>query len=242
MALADDGAHYAIKLFKQKDANQRCYTGAEAYAHYVAKQLDLSVPDAVLIELPKNLLKLVERVSPDKYADILGRDYERPAFATKYLSNLLTYSPALSKKYNECGDIETIFAFDTLILNEDRKFRKPNILRSRHNYFLIDHEKSFEGIPYSQSLFNIGTLCPYSKYHLFFKILKKKAKKEGTKKLFENFEYLFSIASLNGLKDIRHQLNSLNYNTDECELWENYLKEKKQNLSKFITTLKSSLK
>jgi|GEM_PF-4041744 len=242
LALADDGNWYVLKLFKQRHANQRCYTGAEVFAHYLANECSLNVPEAVFVKIPNNLLDLLEKVAPEQYQDIIARDYKRVCFASRYLDKLATFSPALAKKYIEAGDLETIFAFDSLILNEDRKFRKPNILRNKSNWWLIDHEKAFEGIKYAKSLYLNNSLCPFSKNHLFFKILKKRVKAEGTGKIFESFEYLFSIVSLFGLNEILIQLNQLGYDTTECELWLQYLTDIKRNLPDFIKILRSSLK
>jgi hypothetical protein len=99
LAVANDGNPYVLKLFKKKHSNQRCYTGAEAYAHCLAQQFDLNIPEAAFIHIPENLMELIKNKSPEQYADLITRDYKKPCFATRYLGELPTFSPALAKKH-----------------------------------------------------------------------------------------------------------------------------------------------
>lgn len=238
---AENRKTYVVKLFSKKDASQRCYTGAEVYAHHLATQFELSIPDAVLITITPELIELVKKTSPDLYIELIKRDLEHPCFATEYLGNLPTYSPALDQKNISYDELASIYAFDALILNEDRKRVKPNILRAPDHYFLIDHEKAFEGVDFAIKHFNEGKLCAYSYYHLFYAALSERCKKNGNTVVLDTFEMYFTNLRLSGLAELKDQLSGFQYNTEDCELWEIYLNEMKQNVSTFVTTLRNSL-
>lgn len=241
LAVADDGNPYVLKLFKKKHAKQRCYTAAEAYAHFLAKEFDLNIPQAAFITIPENLMELIKDKSPEQYADLITRDYNKPCFATRYLGGFPTFSPAFTKKYIQSFDIETIYAFDTLILNGDRRIANPNILKNKENFVLIDHDKAFEGIEYAFAQFNNGLLCQYSSNHLFFKILRLKAKKEGVKNMFDTFQFYMQKMRVRELVELRKQLTGFQYDTDGCQSWEAYLEEMKQNIPNFVENLRKSL-
>ncbi|MBI3133674.1 MAG: hypothetical protein HYZ14_03270 [Bacteroidetes bacterium] len=241
IVVAEDGNAYVIKLFKKIHARQRCYTAAEAFGHLIAKKFELRVPEAALILLPPGLIKLIKKNNPDLYKEILTRDYTKPCFATRYLGNLPTFSPALLKKKLETHELETIFAFDTLILNEDRKIIKPNILRDKSGYVLIDHEKAFEGTEYALNRFKAGLICEYTNNHLFFKTLHQYAKRNGAGNMFETFEDYFRQLRLADLNQLRLQLSDYKYNTEECVLWQIYLEDMKRNFPNFVKMLRGSI-
>jgi hypothetical protein len=238
---AENRKTYVVKLFSKNDASQRCYTGAEVYAHHLATQFDLSIPDAVLITITPELIELVKKTSPDLYIELIKRDLEHPCFATEYLGNLPTYSPALDQKNISYDELASIYAFDALILNEDRKSIKPNILKATSNYFLIDHEKAFYGTDFALNYFKEGKLCPYSNNHLFYGAISERCKKNGNTSILDTFELYFTNLRLSGLTELRDQLSGFQYNIDDCELWDIYLNEMKQNVSTFVTTLRNSL-
>ncbi len=241
LSVVENGNIYVLKLFGKKDAGQRCYTGAEAYSYYIATQFELNIPEAAFIIIPPELIALYKKTNQRLYELLLKKDYKRPCFASHYLGELPMFSPALAKKYIEVDEIETIYAFDALILNEDRKPVKPNILKTVENYCLIDHDKAFGSTDYALSELNKGRLCSYNKYHLFYDILKARAEKEGTDQLFETFRTYFNLLDLNGLNDIKAQLKDFGYETDECETWYNYLYEIRQNVNNFVNSVKNSL-
>ena len=241
LSIAENSKTYVLKLFGKNHAMQRCYTGAEAYANYIARQFELNTPDAAFIRIPKNLIKLYRKTNPDLYKLILKKDYKRPCFATEYLGDLPIFSPALAKKFIEIHDIETIYAFDALIMNEDRKNIKPNILKTSDGYCLIDHDKAFGSVKYALAEYNNNRLCPFHRYHLFYKTLRNKAIKHGNDSMFETFSAYLNMLNLRNLDALTKQLEEFGYEVYECLTWKQYIYELKHNHIKFIKTLKGSL-
>ena len=241
LSVAENSKTYVMKLFGSHHANQRCYTGAEVYSNYLAKEFELNTPDAVFISIPENLIKLYKKANPQLHKLLLQKDYKRPCFATLYLGDLPIFSPALHKKYVDIYDIETIYGFDSLIINEDRKRIKPNILKNENSYCLIDHDKAFGGVNYALSEYKNNRLCPFHKYHLFYNILRKRAKKNGVEEMFETFRAYLNRLNIGNLEILNLQLKEFNYNIDECSEWMDYIYNIKQNQTNFVNTLKGSL-
>ena len=138
-------------------------------------------------------------------------------------------------------ELETIFAFDLFILNEDRKNTKPNILKSSEHYFLIDHEKAFEGSAYALKQFKENELVHYYKSHIFFQTLMKIEKKHPNSVNFETFIEFLRFLNLKTLRKQIERLESLEYSVSECYEWLNYLEEIKKNSTKFVELLKKKL-
>jgi hypothetical protein len=241
LSVAENSKTYVLKLFGKNHANQRCYTGAEVYSNYIARQFELNTPDAAFISIPDRLIKLYKKTNPLLHKLLLQKDYKRPCFATEYLGDLPIFSPALHKKFIEIHDIETIYAFDNLIINEDRKAIKPNILKNSDSYCLIDHDKAFGSVKYALAEYNNNRLCPFYKYHLFHKMLKRRAKKGGKEVMFETFRMYLNLLNIANLELLDKQLEEFGYNIDECLTWKQYIYEIKQNHINFVNTLRDSV-
>jgi hypothetical protein len=240
VALGEDGNPYVLKLFNIKDASQRSYTAAEAFAYIIAKAFDLKIPDCVLMTVPNELLSYYKTSNPDIYNILLNKDLSKPSFGSFYFSGLPTYSPTINDNTLDIDEFESIYAFDLLILNEDRRKIKPNILRSKH-YLIIDHEKAFEGTKYAKENFNTFNLPNYYRNHLFFEILCRKEKKKPNSVTFETFfEYLRSLDTRKLEEEIEY-LISLGFDDVECYDWLYYIFDIKKNSSKFVSLLKKSI-
>lgn len=241
VALGENGSPYVLKLFNKRDALQRSYTVAEAFAFLIAKNFDLKIPNAVLMTVPKELLKYYKTSNSDLHELLLGKDLTKPSFGSLYYSGLPTYSPTLNDKLLEIDEFESIYAFDLLILNEDRRKVKPNILRSNH-YLIIDHEKAFEGTRYALENFTKAILPSFHKNHLFYEILCSKEKKNPGSVSFETFlEYLRLLDTSKLEQEIKYFV-SLGFDEIECTEWLYYIIEIKKNSTKFVALLKSSIK
>ena len=241
LVICEDGNKYVLKIFKEIHSKQRCYTGAEVCAYLLAKEFNLSIPDGVLINIPLQLIELIKNSNKKLYEELSTKDFSKPCFGSLYLDALPTYTPTLKDKYFDLDELETIFAFDLFILNEDRKNGKPNILKSSEHYFLIDHDKAFEGSAHALKMFNNNEIAHHFKNHIFYQTLKEIEKKHPNSVNFETFiEYL----RLLNLKTIRKQVERLeefDYPVSECYDWLNYLVEIKKNCSKFVSLLKKNL-
>ena len=69
----------------------------------------------------------------------MGRNY---FFGSELVYPNLDYSDTLTNKHLARYDIESIFGFDVLIRNTDRREKKPNIFFQKDTYYLIDHEQT----------------------------------------------------------------------------------------------------
>jgi hypothetical protein len=241
LVICDDGNKYVLKIFKEIHAKQRCYTGAEVCAYLLAKEFNLCIPDGALITIPIQLIELIKKSNKSLYRELATKDYSKPCFGSLYLETLPTYTPTLKDKYLDLDELETIFAFDLFILNEDRKNTKPNILKSSEHYFLIDHEKAFEGSAYALKQFKENELVHYYKSHIFFKTLMKIKKKHPNSVNFETFIEFLRFLNLKTLRKQIERLETLEYSVSECYEWLNYLEEIKKNSTKFVDLLKKNL-
>jgi hypothetical protein len=242
LVTCDDGNQYILKIFKKIHAQQRCYTGAEVCAYLLAKEFNLYIPDGALITIPQNLINLYKQTNPELYKEIMTKDFANPCFGSHYQGALPIHSPTLLKKYFELHELETIYAFDTFILNEDRKKIKPNILKGQEHYFLIDHDKAFEGYNHTLNVFLENNQWNYYINHIFFDILKKEEKKENNSVKFETFEEYLRLLNIGKIRKQVERLEALNYSVSECYDWLNYFETIKRNSSIFVTLLKNSIK
>jgi hypothetical protein len=234
---ADDNKLYVLKIFGIKHTRQRCYTTSEVLANYYAKKFDLQMPETVFIILDNAYIDFLREKDQKKYKNIEAKDYSKPCFASLYKSSLNIYSPSLEQKHSELYDLATIYAFDLLILNEDRRLNKPNILKDENGFWLIDHDKAFEGITYAANLYNKGTLPPWYSNHIFYSILKS----NYNDNLFDTFEEYFIHINFNNLNLLESQFKSLGYDTYPMVQYSQYINEMKRNIPNFVKLVKKTL-
>lgn len=163
-------ALYVAKFFVEQDINQQNVLIREIYANILAKELGLNVPDFALITVDNHF----KNTLTDELLQQLERKHTQYAFGTKFIDHKYTFSPALHTRELAGYDVASIFAFDALVLNTDRRKGKPNILLDGHNqYFLIDHEHTF-----SLTMENLNSrhrIAAYNfKQHIFHKVLRNK--------------------------------------------------------------------
>jgi hypothetical protein len=242
VVVGDDGNQYVLKVFKKVHTSQRCYTGAEVVSYFMAKEFSINIPDAVLITVPSDLINLIDQHNPTMSTLLKTKDLSKPCFGSKYHEGLILHSPSLLDKYLDLDELETIFAFDTLILNGDRKKTKPNILRDEANYMLIDHDQAFEGYMKAPEFFNSNNLLPYSSDHIFYDMLKKRESKNNDSVKFETFEYYLRSIRTRKIKLQISRLAELGYGVGECYDWINYIESIKNNYTNFVNVLKQNIK
>lgn len=239
--LGDDGNLYVLKLFSKKDAAQRPYAVAEFFANSIAKQLELNTPDAVVMEVPEELIRIYEKREPEIFNKLLEKDLSKPSFGSLFYKDCPIYSPAVNDKNLETYEFESIYAYDMLILNGDRRKVKPNILRGNH-YLLIDHEKAFEG---SQHIMSENgkelILPPFYNNHLFYELLKTRNKKPSSPIDFATFEEAFRTMKERHLLDTINFCAELGYNDNAPSEWLRYIVEMKKKCSNFVALLAKSI-
>jgi hypothetical protein len=152
MSVRDDDGNflpddYVVKIYKQ---NNRVKTYYEVFGSILAKEFDLQTPSPALVHIPYVLIK--EIINHEKYKnwDLVEGVY----FACVYLPNAKSFDQNSRLNLTQMWQYESIFAFDVLIRNFDRRTQKPNLLRFSDDLFVIDHEMAFASI-LSQSNFEV---------------------------------------------------------------------------------------
>ncbi len=228
---------FVVKMFKKESLDQYNAFANEVLAHELALELDLNVPDKAFIKIDDNFIDTL----PTEQKKLITEGFydDRVKFATKYIEKSTIYSPEINKKALDIYDIESIYAFDNLICNGDRRIKKPNLLLKEKDYFLIDHELSFNGISetYIKSIKNQQFHYPHEK-HVFYSYLKKQKNKNNFFDTFtENFKYL----DVDCLDDSIQQLNTHRHYVRESDFYKTYLRFIRENLTLFVKLLKAQL-
>ncbi|TKB71752.1 MAG: hypothetical protein E8D46_16630 [Nitrospira sp.] len=155
---AADGAEVEV-VAKLSDGCDRKVTALvmEAIAAMLAADLDLPVPEPFLVTLEPEFIAGV----PDETVADMARRSNPVAFGSKHLPPGYTSWPvgkAIPK--DALATAAEIFAFDVLIVNDDRRPENPNCLFSGSSLAIYDHEMAFftEGIVGWQPPWEISSL------------------------------------------------------------------------------------
>ncbi|MDH5644206.1 MAG: hypothetical protein OEY63_08395 [Gemmatimonadota bacterium] len=140
----------------------------EAIAAMLAADLDLPVPEPFLVTLEPEFIAGV----PDKTVVAMARRSNPVAFGSKHLPPGYTNWPVGEGIPKDAFiTAAEIFAFDALIVNDDRRPTNPNCLFNGSSLAIYDHETAFftEGILGWQPPWEVGSLESYkqTRRHLF---------------------------------------------------------------------------
>lgn len=140
----------------------------EAIAAMLAADLDLPVPEPFLVIVEPEFIAGL----PDEFVATMARRSSPVAFGSKHLPPGYTSWPVgKSIPKDAFATAAEIFAFDALIVNDDRRSANPNCLFSGASLAIYDHEMAFftEGIIGWQPPWVIGSLESYkqTRRHLF---------------------------------------------------------------------------
>lgn len=134
------------------------------------------------------------------------------------------YSPSLQEKYLKIYDIGSIYAFDNLILNVDRRSEKPNLLFKGESAVLIDHELTLATTQNSLNQLKNKRIWAHNyKRHIFYEILKNQdfTEEDG---LFDEFSYyLRDLVNFKFIDNIMEQLVDLGHPVDAYLSIKDYL-------------------
>ncbi|MHB1591985.1 MAG: HipA family kinase [Sulfuricella sp.] len=167
---AADGAEVEV-VAKLSDGCDRKVTALamESIAAMLAADLDLPVPEPLLVVLEPEFIAGL----PDEIVAAMARRSNPLAFGSKHLPPGYTSWPvgkAIPK--DAIAMAAEIFAFDALIVNDDRRPANPNCLFSGASLAIYDHEMAFpstEGIIGWQPPWMMGSLASFkqTRRHLF---------------------------------------------------------------------------
>jgi hypothetical protein len=223
---------FVVKLFPAAQVD-RYPVEAEVLGNILAKEtFNFMVPDAALIDFPPEFIRDLS----DENKIILESKDERIKFGTSLINNFYPYSSSIPKSYiTKRIQLDTLFAFDNLIRNRDRTERKPNILLTKNDAILIDHELALEKLDLAiAEISNISSPLNWS-YHIFYNHLKDSIK-ENKKLYFEEFMEYLRYMNVNVVDSYFMQLDRFGYNCRTKEI-KNYLNYAKNNSGKFVKIL-----
>ncbi|SUJ28688.1 Uncharacterised protein [Sphingobacterium spiritivorum] len=135
---------YVLKLYKEDYELQAYTTFKEVVVNYLINEFDLRTPEIALVHISDSLA-LANRSRFNQFKNQTRKefDFSKRKVAFEYLS-------AQSVGFNDNFDLDitdysTIYAFDFLILNNDRGGlnKKSNLLIDENGFILIDHEICF---------------------------------------------------------------------------------------------------
>lgn len=222
---------YVVKLFTQRHIEQVSAVANEVYANVLASEFGLNCPDAALINFPEHFnLTLTEEQQQE-----LSLKDSRIKFGSIYITGATTYSKDM-KLSNY--DIASVYAFDIMIANWDRRPVKPKILIKGNDLFLIDHELGFQ---YSQehiNSFNKGEIINRYIDHIFYSSLKTGQDKQF---YFNEFSEYLKGLYVDKLDSYMNQLYEYNHPIGSFQLIKQYLSLLKSNSYKYEQVLRNTL-
>ena len=117
---------------------------SELVASRLASYFAISVPEPALVHIEADFAQQVVGTEPS-HAKLMQASIGLN-FGSRYLTHGVTWPVDKSIPEAMWTSAVSIFAFDALIQNPDRKFRNPNLLGRGDELFLFDHELAFSFI------------------------------------------------------------------------------------------------
>lgn len=129
---------YVVKF---RSAERMSYEASmrELLACFIAMQMDIKIVNPAIINISQNFVDLLLGNNSWQYGSAsLGYNY-----GSEYVKNHSTIIINQSLNNFELSYAQTIFAFDILIQNSDRRDAKPNMLTDGKEIVILDHELAF---------------------------------------------------------------------------------------------------
>ncbi len=127
---------YVVKPFRVSPQRHYAPAAGEVFGAVLAAEFELPHPEPALIEFtPEFYSTLV----PSQMQQLKGAE-SNMYYGCRLLEGSFPYSSARAKKTLMQYDAGTIYAFDNLICNVDRRPDKPNLLLFEDDAYVIDHE------------------------------------------------------------------------------------------------------
>jgi hypothetical protein len=232
-----DSLHpYVVKMFTPRFVNEFDAVTNEVIGNRLAILFDLPVPKAALINMDSNFISTI--YDPEAY-DLLNFKDERLKFATRLIApNIPLEEGAFGiQEIKSIAEIDTVFAFDYLIQNMDRNYKRPNFIINNRRGYLIDHEKGFCFNENFLEFMNNPLLIGGYKNHIFYDYLKRSWNKTKSQYFGTFMEYL-RLLNVNDLNSYFLQLSDLGFPIGKHQIITDYLLYMKSNWSKFEVLMK----
>jgi len=228
-------ALFVTKFFIQRDIDQQNALSREIYTSALAREIGLQTPEFALITIDNSFVETL----PGKLKEELERKHTKFGFGSRFIPGEHTYSPAMLTRELADYDIASIFAFDVLVLNADRRNKKPNILLGSDQYYLIDHEHTF-----SLPTEDLEPRRRVSRYwfekHIFYDVLNRKTT-YGHKPEFGTFREQFHRSNIDILDTYATELENKGYDSGDSLVIKRYLRELKQDISYFMNIVEGAI-
>lgn len=230
-----------LKLFTPSHVLATNSIGKEFVCNALAAEFDLVVPDAYLVD-PADVAfssTLEKKILAD-----LKTKYNGVTFCSR-LINATIVSPEIKNSIFNIDDCAMLFAFDCLIMNQDRGGyrQKSNLMIDDDGLILIDHELTFHFLDGSTNsgylavmqAFDNSCWLPIYLKHIFYGKLK--AYRGSKKVLFNTFEEYLSKLDIGEIEKLLQELAHDQITVGQNKLLIQYLYTLKQNSNKFATIL-----
>lgn len=227
---------FVVKLFRASHLDQHPHLAAEVFGSVLAEMFDLPRPEPALIEFSPAFRATLHELQQQQLAEVAPG----LLFGCRLVESPFAYSRTLPLKKLEVYEMETIYGFDNLILNVDRRPDKPNLLMLDEEAILIDHELAFSGIRQAFSNLLNGRWEHLYQRHLFYPYLKARGPLANSSAFSTFTDYLRGL-NPQRLLPYHHQLSELNCSLPDFDLFFGYLCHQKANAGQFETLLRRTI-
>lgn len=222
---------YVVKIFREEEQANYAPLANEVYGSLIATQFDIRTPEIALIQLKPNFINTLKE-------DIKGRvlqNQNRLYFGSKYYEGYNQYVPPKFSKTFDIGHLETIFAFDVLVRNVDRRVGKSNLLVKKGDYLAIDHELTFSmNKPFDQYEPTEWRFINEFRTHIF----RPRLHRLGNAAHFAVINEYMRDLDLNVIINAAQFLHNLGLPTGNIEVIISYLRSAKNNRPRLINVCK----
>lgn len=228
---------YVVKLYSKSDVQQNLAVARDVITVALASEFDLKTPKPAFIRLDDSFL---QTLTTDLQTEIQQKD-NRLKFGCELLEDVNNFNDNLPNNIIEgLWQIDTVFAFDNLVRNFDRRTEKTNLLLQNREIYLIDHEYCLTIDQQVIDKLDTQNWIYAYENHVFYKFLS--GRKKTTKdQYFNEFEELLKVIDVKVIDSYVAQLHELRFPTPNIEILKEYLQNCKQNSHKFVTLLKGIL-
>ncbi|MFY8032957.1 MAG: HipA family kinase [Flexibacteraceae bacterium] len=217
---------WCVKLYSPINHNQS--TINDIICSTLARELEVSTPDFGMLRMTSEFKELLPNDQITRF-DKLRQDY---LFCTKWINDATIINPISELKKIANYELESVYAFDFLVQNKDRRFEKPNLLISNAECFIIDHEMTFVAAHLSFPRNEISI----PKNHLLMEYLK-----HNSLTSFDTFQEVFKHFKVSAMENLPQEIEAVGYDLDYSYIVLTYLEEVSTNSQLFIKKLKASL-
>ena len=227
---------FVVKLFRASHLDQHPHLAAEVFGSVLAELFDLPHPEPALIEFSPDFRATLAEPQQQQLAEVAPG----PLFGCRLVESPFAYSRSLSLKKLEAYEMETIYGFDNLILNVDRRPDKPNLLMPEDEAIVIDHELAFSGINQAYNNLLGGRWEHIYQRHLFYPYLKARGPVAESSAFGTFTEYLRGL-NPQRLLPYHQQLAALDCSLPDFGLFFEDLCYQKANAGQFETLLRQTI-